>query len=71
LSPTINAPQDPALAILWRLAMAREKAVLGRPPAEKAELHAVIDRYHDLLNKPRGSLSDIIRERCEKAPGGD
>lgn len=67
----VNPPEDPALATLWGLALAKTEAATGRSPAVRADMKAVVDEYQRLMAKARGSIADIIRERCEKAPGGD
>jgi hypothetical protein len=55
----INPPADPALARLWLLAHAKTGG------------HGVVTEYEALLRKPHGSLTSVIREICEKVPGGD
>ena len=66
----INAPTDPALKRLWDLAESKVGA-RGKSPETKADWHAVQDEYHAMLGKQRGSIGQVIREICEKAPGGD
>jgi hypothetical protein len=55
----INAPTDPELARLWLLAHV------------KTEGHGVVAEYEALRRKVHGSMTHVIREICEKAPGGD
>lgn len=67
----VNAPTDPALRVLWDLARAKFETRAGAPPSTKHDVDAVMNDYHALIRKPRGSIAHIIREICEKAPGGD
>ena len=71
MTAIVNAPADPGLAVLWRVAIARYRAAMGHAPERRDEFHEVIEAYHGMLNKQRGSLSSIIKERCADAPGGD
>ena len=84
ISVEINAPEDPALATLWKLALAKVEAAQGKPvvtvrqqngkaisTSTKVEMTAVLDEYHRLMAKPHGSIADVIRERCVQVPGGD
>jgi hypothetical protein len=64
---TVNAPSDPEYARLWSLAVAK----FGQAPTTKADYAAITEAYHALLGKSRGTISQVIREICEKAPGGD
>jgi hypothetical protein len=62
----INPPTDPELARLWDLARVK---VAARSKA--LDWREVTREYNALTTKPHGALSQIIRERCEKAPGYD
>ncbi len=68
---TINPPEDPALLMLWNLALSKFAARTGTPPSTREDANEIIEDYHALMAKPRGSVADIIRERCPTAPGGD
>jgi hypothetical protein len=68
---TIQSPADPELAKLWALAVAKFEARTGGLPALKAEWNQITREYNALTTKPHGAISQLIRERCDKAPGGD
>jgi hypothetical protein len=67
----IDGPDDPELARLWSLALAKYEAQHGAPPGSRADWREVTADYGRLVRKPRGPLTRIIQERCEEAPGGD
>ena len=67
----VNTPRDPEHARLWSLALSKFQARTGGAPTTKADADAVAQDYHALLGKQRGAVSQVIREICEKAPGGD
>lgn len=67
----IHGPEDPELATLWGLALAKFETAAGRAPATRADWRAVTRDYAQLASKRHGTLGQIIRERCEEAPGGD
>ena len=68
---TIAPPQDPSLRTLWDLALAKFEARTGAQPATKADWNQLTNEYNALTSKPHGSLGQVVREICEKAPGGD
>jgi len=68
---SIERPADPGLLSLFGLAEAKFEARAGLPASTRADWNAVIEDYNRLATKPHGSLSQIVREICEKAPGGD
>lgn len=68
---TIARPDDPALRTLFGLAEAKFEARTGAPASTRADWNAVTQEYNALTSKARGPLSQIVREFCEKAPGGD
>lgn len=67
----IEPPMAPDLRRLWDLAEAKFEATTGTAPMTRDDWNRVTQDYHALVTKPRGSLAQIITERCEKAPGGD
>lgn len=67
----IHGPEEPELATLWTLAVAKFEAAAGRPPGTRADWHQVTADYARLVSKPHGTLSQIMQERCAEAPGGD
>jgi hypothetical protein len=68
---TIQAPADPEMAKLWALAILKFRARTTTLPMTKDEWNQVTREYNALTTKSHGAMSQIIRERCEKAPGGD
>jgi hypothetical protein len=63
----IEPPEDPDLAALWRLAVAKVTALQAREPVDPSDWRLVTDEYHQLLTKQRGSLGAVIaalREQC-------
>jgi hypothetical protein len=68
---TLQPPADPELAKLWTLAILKFKARTAALPTMKDEWNQVTREYNALSAKPHGILSQIIRERCEKAPDYD
>jgi hypothetical protein len=68
---TIEGPQDPALAQLWALALAKFLAAEGREPATRADWRQVTMDYGRLLSKPHGTLTQIVTERCSEVRDGD
>jgi hypothetical protein len=67
---SIQPPADPESAKLWDLAVAKVEARFGEPRT-KAAWNQVTREFNALTTKPHGALSQMIRERCDKAPGGD
>ena len=65
------APLEASLRTLWDLANAKFEARAGHPVTTPADAHLFMTSYTELLTKERGSLSSILRERCEKAPDHD
>ena len=68
---TIEGPQDPDLARLWTLALAKFRMAEGREPATRADWRQVTAEYGRLVSKPRGTLTHIIAERCAEVRDGD
>ena len=67
----VNDPTDPALRVLWDVARAKFEAGEGRAPSTKEDADRITEAYGALMRKPHGTLNHVIREICEKAPGGD
>jgi hypothetical protein len=67
----IHGPDDPELAKLWALALAKFEARAGHQPETRDDWHMVTKIYGRLVRKPHGSLGQILQERCEEVPGGD
>jgi hypothetical protein len=67
----IHGPEDPELAPLWSLAVAKFTAREDREPTTRDDWNVVTKEYSRLLQKPHGSIAQIIAERCEEVPGGD
>jgi hypothetical protein len=59
---SIEAPTDPDCAPAWALALAKFTARVGRAPETKDEWRAMIEDYHVILTKPRGSLGTVLSE---------
>jgi hypothetical protein len=68
MNAVVNAPTDPVLGGLWRLAMAKFSAKTGALPSTTDEWNTVTRDYAVLTSKPHGSLRQIIREVC-RMPG--
>jgi hypothetical protein len=68
---TIQPPADAELTKLWDLAVSKVMARLGADPATRDDWNQVTRAYNALTTKPHGALSQMIRERCDQAPGGD
>jgi len=68
---TIEGPQDPELARLWALALAKFESTEGRQPATRADWRQITMEYGRLISKPRGTLTHIIAERCAEVRDGD
>jgi hypothetical protein len=73
--PRVNSPTDPALARLWRAALAKFAARAGHEAATPAEYREVVNDYAAMMQKQHGSLGAVvtrlIQERCAetKTPG--
>ena len=65
------APQEASLRTLWDLAASKFETRAGHPVTTPADANLFMASYTELLTKERGSLSTILRERCEKAPDHD
>lgn len=68
----IEGPAQPELLTLWRLAQA--KVEQAQPLTDLDAWNAVVAEYGRLVGKHHGTLGEVvqvIRERCEEAPGGD
>lgn len=71
----IHGPEDPELARVWDLAVAKFSTRMGRAPSTRADAHLVVEDYQRMLLKPQGSVATVVarllEERCAEVRGGD
>ncbi len=66
---SISGPDDPGLARVWDVAVAKYRQRHGGAvPSDRSGAREVLEEYHRLAGKARGSLgevvSQIVREHC-------